>query len=167
MTTVYLGLGTNLGNKPANLRFALEQIPGSDIGTISTISPVYQSEAWGYTSDNSFLNMAVCVETELTPEALLNACKTIEKAAGREAKRSQDYTDRVLDVDILYYNNLVLHNEQLSIPHPLIAERKFVLQPLCDIAPFFVDPERGNTITEMLAACTDKARIQKIELTLR
>ena len=167
MATVYLGLGTNLGDKPANLQFALDSISGQQIGTISSLSPVYQSEAWGYTSDNSFLNMVVCAETKLTPEALLNACQTIEKAAGRETKNGQDYADRVLDLDILYYDKLVLHQNKLSIPHPLISERKFVLQPLCDIAPFFVDPTLGSTITDMLMACTDKARIQKIELKLR
>ncbi|MDR3705795.1 MAG: 2-amino-4-hydroxy-6-hydroxymethyldihydropteridine diphosphokinase [Paludibacteraceae bacterium] len=167
MATVYLGLGTNLGDKPANLQFALDSISGQQIGVISSMSPVYQSEAWGYTSDNSFLNMVVCAETELAPEALLNACQRIEIAAGRETKSGRDYADRVLDLDILYYDKLVLHQNKLSIPHPLIAERKFVLQPLCDIAPFFVDPALGNTITDMLMACTDKTRIQKIELTLR
>jgi 2-amino-4-hydroxy-6-hydroxymethyldihydropteridine diphosphokinase len=167
MATVYLGLGTNLGNKPANLQFALDSISNQQIGEISSKSPVYQSQAWGYASNNSFLNMVICAETELAPEALLKACKKIEIAAGRATKSNREYADRELDIDILYYDKLILHQNKLSIPHPLIAERRFVLQPLCDIAPFLVDLERGNTITEMLAACTDKARIQKIELTLR
>lgn len=166
MATVYLGLGTNLGSKQANLQFALDHIYGS-VGRITSISPVYQSEAWGYTSANSFLNMALCVETNLGPEALLSACKAIEHDAGRKSNKGEGYADRVLDIDILYYDTLVFRSKNLSIPHPLLPERKFVLQPMFDIAPNWIDPARGKKIHEMLAACNDTSTIQEAKINIK
>lgn len=166
MATVYLGLGTNLGNKEAHLQYALEKISVS-IGYIKSSSAVYQSEAWGYQSDNRFLNMVVCTDTELAPDVLLNRCKSIEQSAGRKNKKNEGYADRVLDVDILYYDALILRQAKLSIPHPLIAERRFVLQPLCDIASTFVDPVQGTTVNELLSKCKDHSSIQKVETNIK
>ncbi|MDR1679742.1 MAG: 2-amino-4-hydroxy-6-hydroxymethyldihydropteridine diphosphokinase [Prevotellaceae bacterium] len=147
---VLLGLGSNLGNKEQNLRFAINEIE-QHIGKIARASSFYESEPWGYCSKNSFLNAAVCVHSDLLPEQLLEACKAIEKAAGRTARTTAGYQDRVLDIDILYYGNCVLNTGQLQLPHPHIARRRFVLEPLCEIAPQFIDPLTGKTIKDMLA----------------
>ncbi|MDH8701805.1 2-amino-4-hydroxy-6-hydroxymethyldihydropteridine diphosphokinase [Dysgonomonadaceae bacterium PH5-43] len=132
MHTVYLSLGTNLGNKQSNLDNAINLI-AERVGTLSAISSVYETEAWGFQSENSFLNMAVKVETKLTPFEILSATKEIEKELGRTEKTSTAYQDRVIDIDIIFYDNLLLQSEELKIPHPLYKERDFVTKPLNEI----------------------------------
>jgi 2-amino-4-hydroxy-6-hydroxymethyldihydropteridine diphosphokinase len=131
--TVYLALGTNLGDKQQNLQLALTQIAGK-IGTLSAVSSIYASEPWGYVSKNSFLNMAVRVETELSPLDLLHALHAIEQEMGRTQKsHSRIYQDRLIDIDIILYDDLEYSSEELTIPHPLYQEREFVMQPLNEI----------------------------------
>lgn len=134
MTTVYLALGTNLGDKARNLLKAIALI-AERIGHIRAVSSVYESEPWGFDSDNSFLNMAIAIDTSLEPEELLTATQQIEKDMGRETKTAspQAYKDRVIDVDIILYGDLVYKSDRLVIPHPLYKERDFVTLPLDEI----------------------------------
>jgi len=146
MATVYFGLGTNLGDKERNLRLAIDKIK-EQIGEIISLSAFHVSEPWGFESANTFLNAVICVETTLSPFQLLEKTQKIEKQIGR-SKKSADgiYNDRLIDLDILLYNDLILHTGNLDIPHPLMTERPFVMKPLCEIAPGLVIPETGKTV---------------------
>lgn len=146
MAKVYLGLGANLGDKESNLRLSVDKIE-ERIGKVISLSAFYFSKPWGFESDNTFLNAALCVETTLSPFQLLEETQKIEKEIGRKKKSVEGiYSDRLIDIDILLYDDLILHTEKLSIPHPLMKERSFVLTPLCEIDPELVDPETGKTI---------------------
>lgn len=146
MATVYFGLGTNLGDKERNLRLAIDKIE-ERIGRVISQSAFYASEPWGFESTNSFLNAVICAETLISPLQLMEETQKIEKEIGRN-KKSVDglYSDRVIDIDILLYDDLILSTENLTIPHPLMTERLFVMKPLCEIAPELVIPETGKTV---------------------
>ena len=132
MPTAYLALGTNLGDKDRNLQLALEKMTEA-IGTISAISSVHVSDPWGYQSENRFLNQVVKVETERSPLELLKAVQAIETQMGRTRKRSVRYQDRIIDIDIILYDDVVYQSEELTIPHPLYRQRPFVWEPLEEI----------------------------------
>ncbi|MFL1684020.1 2-amino-4-hydroxy-6-hydroxymethyldihydropteridine diphosphokinase [Coprobacter secundus] len=137
MSVVYLGIGTNLGDKEDNLRFALENIE-EQIGKIIFCSVPYASEAWGFESKNSFLNIVVSIETQLAPFDLLDVTQKIEKLMGRE-KKSVDgvYSDRIIDIDILLYDNIKMNTDRLILPHPGLKDRLFFQIPLKEINPDF------------------------------
>lgn len=137
--TAYLGIGTNLGDKAAHIRRAVELI-GQQVGTVLAVSSFYQSEPWGFVSDNRFLNVAVQVATSLSPMELLRETQSIEKLMGRTEKTTSTYADRIIDIDILLYGQMVLDTETLKIPHPLLPERDFVVIPLAEIAPQLIHP---------------------------
>ena len=132
---VYLGLGSNLGDRETNLRAAIEQI-NRLIGVVERRSAFYVTEPWGFSSPNKFVNACVASRTVLSPRQVLEATQQIEKSLGRAAK-SQDgvYHDRPIDIDILLYDDLVIDEPGLRIPHPLMHEREFVMQPLREIWP--------------------------------
>ena len=132
MHIVFLALGTNLGDKNVNLLTAIAFI-AERIGVLSAISSVYESEPWGFDSENSFLNMVIKVETTLLPEELLHATQAIEKTMGRTQKTETTYQDRVIDIDIIFYDDLVYESKELRIPHPLSRKRPFVWNPLIEI----------------------------------
>jgi len=146
MALVYFGLGTNLGDKERNLCTAIDKIR-ERIGKVTSQSAFYASEPWGFESANSFLNAVVCAETSISPLQLMEETQKIEKEIGRN-KKSVDglYSDRVIDIDILLYDDLILSTENLTIPHPLITERLFVMKPLCEIAPELVIPGTEKTV---------------------
>jgi len=149
MATVYLGLGSNIGNKRRNLITA-SALLAERAGDIPALSAIYETEPWGFESENSFMNSALILETELFPEALLEVITQIEKELGRVEKSvKQQYKDRVIDIDILFYDNDVIDTQSLTIPHPLIAQRSFVLEPLMEIAPFLKHPVLNKTILEL------------------
>ena len=137
MSVVYLGIGTSLGDKEDNLRFALENIE-EQIGKIISCSVPYASEAWGFESKNSFLNIVVSIETQLAPFDLLDVTQKIEKLMGRE-KKSVDgvYSDRIIDIDILLYDNIKMNTDRLILPHPGLKDRLFFQIPLKEINPDF------------------------------
>jgi 2-amino-4-hydroxy-6-hydroxymethyldihydropteridine diphosphokinase len=133
MIRTYLGLGTNLGDKEQNLRRALALI-GERIGQVVAVSSFHATEPWGFTSDHTFLNAACSVDTSLTPEQLLIATQAIEREMGRTRKSDgQGYADRVIDVDILLYGQEEVRLPGLTIPHPLMREREFVMVPLREV----------------------------------
>ena len=138
MATLYLSLGTNLGDRQKNLSFALEFI-GREVGTVVSASDIIETEPWGFESSNSFLNMAVKVETILQPLEVLHTTQEIERKLGRTQKSvNREYHDRMIDIDILLYDDLVMNTPELTIPHPLMYQREFVMKPLSQIAPELV-----------------------------
>lgn len=134
MAKVFLGLGTNLGDKRNNLLTAVTNIE-EKIGKVTSLSSFYETEPWGFESENSFLNAALCVETSLEPMAILRIIKDIEIEMGRTQKSvNRMYSDRIIDIDILLYDDLTMETDELTIPHPLMKERDFVMKPLMEIA---------------------------------
>lgn len=149
MATVYLGLGTNLGNKEANLRTAIYKLQ-ERIGKQVSLSSFYETAPWGFESDHSFLNAAIGLETSLSPIEILHITQDIEKELGRTKKSvNGSYSDRLIDIDILLYDTLVLQTPELTIPHPLMTERDFVMKPLIEIAGNVIHPTRQKTLSEL------------------
>ena len=133
MHTVYLGLGTNLGDGRRNIAVAVRLL-GERVGTVVRTSSLYETEPWGFSSDNMFTNAAVCIETSLTPRGVLEATQAIEREMGRTRKSTDgQYHDRIIDIDILTYDDLHVDEPGLIIPHPLMHERDFVMLPLNEI----------------------------------
>lgn len=150
MAEIYLGLGTNLGDKEANLNAAIDEI-SKRVGEIASLSAYYMTEPWGFDSQNSFLNAVCKARTALSPSEVLSVTQAIEKDLGR-LKKSVDgqYSDRPIDIDILLYDDLVLNTHNLVIPHPLMHQRLFVMEPLAEIAPELVHPVLHRSIKEIL-----------------
>lgn len=135
MAALYLSLGTNLGDRQANLAAAVSLI-GERVGTVQAKSSVIETEPWGFDSSNRFLNMVIRVETNLKPLEVLHTTQEIEKKLGRSRKTVDGvYHDRIIDIDILLYDNLVMDTPELKIPHPFMYQRSFVTEPLAEIAP--------------------------------
>ena len=134
--TVYLGLGTNLGeDKVANLHQAVNMLH-EQAGHVLACSTFIESEPWGFQSTNTFLNAVIAIETTYTPHQLLAITQSIERAMGRTHKSTNgNYTDRTIDIDILLYDDIIIDTPELTIPHPLILQREFVYRPLLEIAP--------------------------------
>ena len=148
MAFIYLGLGTNLGDKVQNLNTAIQKI-GIEIGDVWNVSAFYASKAWGYSSENNFLNAVILVSSQLTPPEVLTKTKQIEKKMGRTEKPDNKYHDRIIDIDIMMYDNLTISLPNLQIPHPWMHQRDFVLNPLEEIAPEMVHPVLNETIASL------------------
>jgi len=138
-----------LGEKERNLNDAIISL-SQEVGFVIRSSTFYASKPWGFESDNDFLNAVVLVDTALTPFDVLSKTQEIEKSLGRTAKTINSYSDRLIDIDILLYDNLIIDQPTLKIPHPLIAERDFVIIPLSEIAPDLVHPVFGRKIAALL-----------------
>lgn len=160
MATAYLLLGADLGDKKATFATAREQI-AQCIGKVVNESSLYQSAPWGFESDTTFLNQVVEVETTLTPHQLLDSIQEIERKLGR-VRSANGYESRLIDIDILFYDNLVLSTERLTIPHPLLHERMFTLEPLYELIPDFIHPILSKVIAELRASCADSSVISKV-----
>ena len=146
---VYLGLGTNLGDKEQNLRMSIKKIE-ERIGNVVSLSAFYATAPWGFSSENSFLNAAVCVETTLLPLQVLEETQRIERELGRTEKSVNGlYADRLIDIDLLLYDDRVMDAEGLILPHPLMTERRFVMEPLSEIAPDVVHPVLHKTMKDL------------------
>ena len=152
MATVYLGLGTNIGNRTENLTRAIEALSLA-LGHYTALSSFMETAPWGFDSDNAFLNCAVAFETELLPEELLDTTERIERELGRTIKSNGGiYHDRIIDIDILLYDSIIVETPRLTIPHPLMHKRDFVLEPLAQIAADTVHPTTGKSIELLKAA---------------
>jgi len=154
---IFLGLGTNLGDREKNLSMAVDRI-GEEIGNVIKCSSVYETEPWGFRSDDRFLNMVVKVRSSLRPSGLLGRILMIEAQLGR-LRSGKGYKSRTIDIDILLYGSEVIKKEELEIPHPRIPVRKFVLEPLCELAPDMIHPVLKVTFTELLAKCGDECGV--------
>ena len=159
-TTVYLGLGSNLGNKKNNILNSLSIM--EEKIDIVTVSSLYSTEPWGFKEQPIFLNAACEAKTTLGPLDLLAYLKSIEILFGRTPSFSNG--PRVLDIDILFYGNEVLNAPTLTIPHPRLSERMFVLAPLAEIAPTLLHPTLEKTISELLLDTATENRVENIEL---
>jgi len=159
MKPVFLGIGTNLGEREENLRKAIKLIE-EHIGSITEESSVYETEPWGFQSETSFFNMVIKIETNLTPSGLLGRILMIEAMMGR-LREGQGYKSRIIDIDILFFGSRIFENKILKIPHPRIQERRFVLVPLSEIAGDLLHPVFKKSIKELLQECKDKSKVLK------
>ena len=148
MAIAYLGLGTNVGNKRRNMITAAALL-AERVGDILALSGFYETEPWGFESENFFLNAAVKLKTSFSPLEVLQITQQIEKELGRTEKSNGVDHDRIIDIDILLYEDEVLQIPELTLPHPLMHERKFVMDPLAEIAPFVVHPVLKERIIDL------------------
>ncbi|MFC2090885.1 2-amino-4-hydroxy-6-hydroxymethyldihydropteridine diphosphokinase [Bacteroidota bacterium] len=158
--TVWLSLGSNLGDRSLNLKNARDAIRLAGNRIIS-VSGIYESSPWGYNSEHSFYNQCIEVRSSLDPLNVLLLIKDIERTAGRERVEGS-YSDRTLDIDILFYDDLVMDTGDLSIPHPLMKDRYFVLYPLNEIAAEKKHPVWHKTVSEFLETCPDEGTIRRL-----
>ena len=162
MKPVFLGIGTNLGEREENLRKAIKLIE-EHIGSITEESSVYETEPWGFQSETSFFNMVIKIETNLTPSGLLGRILMIEAMMGR-LREGQGYKSRIIDIDILFFETRIFENKVLKIPHPKIQDRRFVLVPLSEIAGDLIHPVFNKSIQELLKECKDKCKVLKYNI---
>lgn len=161
METAYLALGTNLGDKVQNLNKAVEEI-GKRIGKVISLSAYYASEPWGFDSVNNFVNAVVGVETKLDAKELLAQTQEIELDLGRQEKsKAEQYTDRIIDIDILILGKQIIDSPELKIPHPHILDRDFVYIPLLEIAPSILIPNTQSPLKSLIQ--TDLHTLQKLK----
>jgi 2-amino-4-hydroxy-6-hydroxymethyldihydropteridine diphosphokinase len=161
MNIAYLLTGANVGSREKNLEEARRMIE-RNCGSITDVSSIYETEAWGTIAQPKFLNQAIQIATSLNPSQLLNEILSIEKEMGRI--REQKYGPRKIDIDILLYNQLVLNKPGLTIPHPELQNRRFALQCLDDIAAMEVHPVLNVTIHQLLRECTDTLEVRSFQL---
>ncbi len=153
---LFLLLGANLNDRAQTLRRATDLI-GERVGTVVQRSGLYETAPWGVTDQPAYLNQVLTVETTLEPEAVLQQTQKIEEELGRV--RQQKWRARIIDVDILYYDALIVQTDTLTIPHPYLHQRRFTLVPLAEVAPNFTHPILGKTTVDLLAECTDTGEV--------
>lgn len=158
MPTAFLSLGSNLGDRLANLKRAIEKIEEPSQIMVTKVSPVYETEPVGRENQGWFLNLVLQVETSLEPFALLERLSSIEDQMGR--KREKRWGSRNIDLDILLYDTRMVDSERLTIPHPRMHERRFVLVPLAQIAPKLLHPRLKKNIEELLVCCRDGSGVR-------
>ena len=144
---IILSIGTNIGDRERNIENAVKAL--GEIGKVTAISPIYTSEPWGFESENGFYNIALILESDLSPLDLLRKTQRIEKELGRTAKTTTEYADRVIDIDIIAYGQTIIETPELTIPHKLMHLRNFVLYPLADITPNWVHPILQLSVQEL------------------
>lgn len=154
---VYILSGSNLGKRMVNLAKALELVE-QNAGKVVAQSQLYETAAWGIQDQAPFLNQVMELETPLSARELLNALLEIEQKMGRQ--RKEKWGERLIDLDILYYGNSIIEEPGLNIPHPLIAQRRFTLVPLCELAPLLVHPVLRKDQLQLLEECPDKLEVK-------
>ena len=159
MNKAYLLIGGNLGDRSKNLNEAIESI-ARECGKIIKQSSLYETAAWGKTDQSAFLNQALVLQTELTPAELMNKLLDIEEKMGRQRKEKND--PRIIDIDILFFDNEILDTKFLTLPHPQIQNRRFALVPLKEIAADLVHPIFMKTISTLLKECPDKLDVKRV-----
>jgi len=160
MHRVYLSLGSNLGDRRKNLQEARELLQ-QQAGSMFALSSLYETESWGFVHENTFYNQVIGILSPQTEKGLLDIILNIEKSMGRTDVKG-GYAARIIDIDILFYDDLVTDTNSLRIPHPLIPQRRFVLVPLTEIAPSFQHPVLHMPVSTLLEACTDKMWVKKL-----
>jgi 2-amino-4-hydroxy-6-hydroxymethyldihydropteridine diphosphokinase len=159
MTRVFLLLGSNLPDRQKNLESALRLL-NERVGEVVSVSAVYKTAAWGITSQPDFYNQAVEIGTPLSPEVLMEECLRIETELGRQ--RLEKWGERIIDIDILFYDSISINTEALHIPHPQIPYRRFTLVPLAEIAAEYEHPFMEKTIQQLLDVCPDKLDVLRL-----
>ncbi len=157
--TAYIGIGSNMGRRTSNINKALDLLAHTEGIALSSLSPFYESEAWGTkapSGQRSFINAAARIETSASPERLLRELLSVELLLGRKHPREKG-EPRTIDLDLLFFDDMAIDLDDLIVPHPEIPKRLFVLTPLCDIAPTLVHPGLGKTIEELEAACRERS----------
>lgn len=160
MIKLYILLGGNLGDKQRVFSDARAKL-SQQVGTITNQSVLYETEPWGFESEDIFWNQVLEISTSFSPEEVLRQTQQIERELGRIRKASQ-YDSRIIDIDILFYGHLIIKTENLVVPHPRIQERKFALVPLCEIAPELIHPVFQKSIRQLLDECTDPLKVEKV-----
>jgi len=161
MVKVYLLLGGNLGDRKKNILSAINLIE-QKIGSVSKRSSCYETAPWGFTDQPNFYNIALEVQTDLLPRQVLKENLYIEQELGRTRVPGKQWKERLIDIDILFFGDQIIQEENLKIPHPFLHERKFVLEPMKEIAGFFVHPVLNKTIEELAEDCNDNLKVIKI-----
>ena len=155
MPSACLLLGSNLGDREALLVRA-QRLVGQECGCIVKASKIYETEPWGFEADTAFLNQALLIDTPLSPEILMARCLEVESLLGRvRDSGARGYTSRYMDIDILFYGNLVYQTPELTLPHPRLHIRRFALEPLAEVAPEWIHPEMGLRAVELLYSLTN------------
>lgn len=158
MKSIFLGLGSNVGDRLRFLQKAVGAVGGLSATSVIRSSTVYETEPVGEKEQPDFLNAALEIESDLAPEELFLRLKEIEKNLGRT--QTTRWGPREIDIDLLYYGHLIIEAENLRIPHPEVARRRFVLTPLAELAPDFMDPRERQTVLELLHTCRDTSRVR-------
>jgi len=153
---VYLLFGSNLGERTANIANAITQLENQGLQLLQ-LSSLYDTEPWGNTHQASFLNQAAEFDTGLSPQALMKTILKVEQEMGRT--RTAKWEPRIIDIDILFYGNLIVEEKDLKIPHPEVEKRKFALAPMAEIAPHFLHPRLKKSIRLLLSECSDKLSV--------
>lgn len=159
MHICYLSLGSNLGKKQANIELALEEIK-KDIGEVLRISSIYETEAWGVISQDNYYNIIAEVKTPFFPLDLISKILAIETRLGRI--RDKKWESRIIDIDIIFYENYIITTDNLTIPHTFLEKRNFVLEPLNELRPHFFHPRLRKSISLLATECQDKSWIKKL-----
>lgn len=161
MARVYFLLGGNLGDREKILSRAIKKMVGQ-IGSLVQSSSIYETEPWGFSHELNFLNQVVVLESNLKAIKILDLTQEIEKDLGRVRKKNQ-YSERTIDIDILFYDEDIILSERLRVPHPRIQERMFALMPMMDVGADFIHPVIGKSIKELLVNCSDKMEVKKFK----
>ena len=161
MNTVYIQLGSNIGERKSFITKSMHKVE-DDIGKIITASSIFETTAWGNENQNNFLNSVIEIKTPFDAFTILQKSQEIENNLGR--KRSDKWGERTIDIDILFYNNKIINTKELTIPHPLIQKRKFVLVPLSEIAPNYKHPILKKNISTLLSECKDTQKVLDYEI---
>jgi 2-amino-4-hydroxy-6-hydroxymethyldihydropteridine diphosphokinase len=158
MEKAYIGIGGNLGRRERFIEAAIRGL--SSGGKVTRTSRWYETAPWKMEDAPDFINLAVEFETWLSPEQVLALCLSVERQLGRRRDQRLGYASRTIDLDVLLYGAAVVALPELDIPHPGIADRRFVLEPLCDLIPMFVHPTRGKTLADLRAQSLDKSEVR-------
>lgn len=156
-----LSLGSNMGNRAENLAMARKELK-RNFGEIISASDVYETPPWGFDTDQPFFNQVVYLQSAIDPKAFLGLVLQIERRLGRERKKEIGYASRNIDIDILLVDEQIIRNRQLTVPHPEMHNRRFVLRPAMDIVPNWKHPVLGVTIKGLLGKCSDESEIKPV-----